>query len=190
MNKGPSRCNTHADRERPSGPNYRRFAIRFGCAVFAIACALVFILKGRQQPTIPGGFELVSGDFCFVRWSRDSSMQDVDPNSVFAVVNGVQRARFTLGLGERCIVESVGVTDGLGRPWLNLDFLNGQNLINHYSAEHKAANADPDVTYIDWDGDFLPDQRKDWASGDVSCLDGVQKWHPCSPPTSGSENGQ
>lgn len=190
LNKESPGFNASTDRKRASGSNYRRFAIWFGCAVFTTGCFSVFILKGKQQPTVPEGFEPVSGDFCFVRWSRDSSMQELEPNSVFAIVNGVQRARFTFRSGEHHIVESVGLTDALGRSWLDLDFLNGRNLINHYLVEQKAVNADYDVTYIDLDGDFLVDQRKDWVSGDVSCIDGVPKWHPCPAPKNNGENGE
>lgn len=186
----PANSMARADREIDSGSNYRRFAIWLACTVLAATCVSVFIWKSTQRQTIPEGFELVRGDWCFVRWSRDSLMQDVDPNSVFAIVNGVQRARFTFLSGERDIIESAGLADALGRPWLDLEFLNGRSRMNHYLAEQRAVNADPDVTYTDLDGDFSADQRKDWVSGDVSCIDRVPKWHPCPAPNNNGEDAE
>lgn len=176
----PGQSKAPSPAARPPGRPHRGYAIGSGCLLVIIVCISAFVWKGKdQRPTVPPGFETAAGDFCFVRWTRESSMQDVDPHSVFAIVNGVVRARFTFQSGEGEIIDSVGLSDALGRPWVDLDFVSGRYMVNHYPSEQGSVVADPAVTYIDSDRDSLLDERKDWESGDVSCLERAPTWNPC-----------
>jgi hypothetical protein len=169
-------------RERIPGIICGHFATWCACVMFAIGCVAVWTLRDAA-PDYGELQQVVDRNLQLVQWDADSSMHKMEPNSVFVMIDGVMRARFTFASADRITVESIGVTDVLGRPWIEADLWNGQTLFNHYRPGQSSVDAEPDVTYIDSDGDYFPDRLKDWMSGVVSCSDATPNWGACPEPT-------
>lgn len=167
-------------RPRASGRKHWHLAVLLTLFLAVGSIVVVYIwVAGRQRPTVPQGFRVADGDFCFLCWDPESSMTDLDPNSIFVSVNGSIRVRLTFRSAQHRVVQSVGLTDGTQRPWLNADLRKGQYQVNHYPVSDSNTQADPDVTYLDSDGDSLLDERIDWAHKDRSCITDMPTWQPC-----------
>jgi len=105
----------------------------------------------------------------------------VDPDAVFAALNGRLRAKFTFRSFDRSTLDSVGVFDALGRPWFHIDLANGRYHINLYSSTAASPAHEPQVTLLCTDGSGFPNQRKDWKSGELMCAEGAVAWGACDP---------
>ena len=108
-------------------------------------------------------------------------MSKIEPDSVFATLNGGVRARFTFEEGGNGALKSAGLYDALGRPWIDLDFVSRQYSVNEYDPNTVSAGADPTTTFIDSDSDGLVDRMKDWVRGGLYCAQQKIEWGECSP---------
>jgi hypothetical protein len=73
---------------------------------------------------------------------------------------------------------SGGICDNAQRPWINVDHANGTYHVNRYPTDDGGVQTDPDVTYIDNDGDGLTDRKIDWPSGKTFDAASPFSWEP------------
>jgi len=127
-------------------------------------------------------FVNVRGNMGFVRWSRDSLMDETDPNSLFVVVNERIVGRFEFETRSYRTLVSAGIRDLAQRAWINADHAEGTYHVNCYPPGDLDPNAEPDLTYLDRDGNGLPDRKVDWGRGASFDAAGPVDWEPLNPP--------
>ena len=108
-------------------------------------------------------FVRVGGNMGFVRWSETSEVDEMEPNTLFAVVNGKLVGRFEFGSRSYRTLVSAGISDNAERVWINVNHSDGTYHVNCYPSGDIYVQKDPDVTYVDTDGDGLPDRMIDWV---------------------------
>jgi hypothetical protein len=153
-------------------------AVGYIILVAAVLVETVMIaLQPRKTFTLPAEFQRVDGNAGYAEWSHDSGMREVEGAAVFALWNGVVRARFTFADAHRTVMESAGLSDPIGRPLVFLDWAKQTAQWNEYAPLRR--DPDPVATYIDSSGDFIPDKKIDWVTGEAFCPDPTGAWVPC-----------
>ncbi len=107
-------------------------------------------------------FVRVGGDMGFVRWSRESQLDEVDPNSLFAVVNGKIVGRFEFDSTSYENLVSADINDTAQRSWIHADHLKRTYSVERYPVGDTLTSTPPDMTYSDTDGDGLLDRKTVW----------------------------
>ena len=166
-----------------------RFMAGVLLGAFAGSAAWLGVGWSHKQPRSLSDrdFEATSSPFAFVRWSPESELLGIDPNSVFGVLDGKVHLRFTFHSGDRLVLDSVGVFDEDGRAWFDVDIATHQYSIDLYSPE---SGKKPHTSIYSTARDALADHRRNWSTGEVLCIRGPVEWGACvasSKPADGTE---
>ena len=108
-------------------------------------------------------FTRVKGDMGFVRWSEVSEMDMLEPNTLFAFVNGRIVGRFEFASRSYETLVSASISDANQRQWINVNHSDGTYHVDCYPTDDDRILAQPEVTYLDTDGDGLLDRKVDWG---------------------------
>ncbi|MBN4058923.1 hypothetical protein JYU10_00470 [bacterium AH-315-J04] len=125
----------------------------------------IFLLTQYAGPkTVHDGFVEARGDMCFVKWSDEHLMADIEPNALFATVNGKIVATLHYKSKHYKTLQSSGICDNAQRPWINVNHSRGIYHVNRYPKNDDDITTEPTVTYADTDGDGLTDRKVDWLA--------------------------
>ncbi|HUT61413.1 MAG TPA: hypothetical protein VNA25_26500 [Phycisphaerae bacterium] len=114
-------------------------------------------------------------------------MREVDDSSIYAVVSGEMPLRLTFDSPKRGRLVSVGVTDTLRRPWIDIDRNKGTYNVTVFPADDPTPGAPASRTYMDSDGDGITDAKVDWQDGQRYHMDSPIRW---APGSASSEQGK
>jgi hypothetical protein len=117
-------------------------------------------------------------------------MAPVDPNSIFAILNGKVQARFTFCDMARSVLDSVGIYDVLGRPCFDIDLRNNRHYINLYLSPSGNPAYSPRVTLCCTDGSGIPHQKKDWQTGEFLCAEQPLTWRACEATSQPADSNE
>lgn len=168
----------------------RRWSPTIVAAVIVLAgtIANLFLLARNASPkTIPDGFEEVWGDMGFVKWSSGSTMEEIEPNTLIAIVNGRIVGRYQFQSDSYRTLLSAGVTDNAQRPWINVDHSKGTYHVNLYPKDDDGILTNPTLTFVDTDGDGLTDRKVDWLNKKTYDTTGPLVWSLLQPGSKSSK---
>jgi len=123
---------------------------------------------------LPDAFERAKRSLVLARWKTGDEMARLDPSSVFVIANGEVQLRLTYNSAIDGDIDSVGIYDRYGRPWLNADVVNNKYDLNTYAAP--GPGNDPSTTISDTDGDGIPERRVRWPEGNIEWLAKENNW--------------
>ena len=132
-------------------------------------------------------FERVQGDLGFVKWSSGHVMEDIEPNTLIAVVNGRIVGQFQFQSGSYRTLLSAGVTDKAQRFWVNVDHSESTYHVNYYPRGDDNVLTQPELTFVDTDGDGLTDRRVDWLNKRTHDAKGPPEWSLLKPASESAE---
>jgi len=148
-------------------PRRRTFPVLVVLAVVIVGTvANVYILRRYAYPTtVPDGFVHVPGDMGFVTWAPESEMNEVEPDTLYAVVNGHIVGRFQFESPDYRLLRSSALSDVQHRPWIFLDHENGSYTVNVYPESAASTSTTPTSTLMDTNGNGIPDRKEEWSDG-------------------------
>jgi hypothetical protein len=164
----------------------RTYAVATGYVVLLLAVmieGLIILSYHRPSLTIPEDFVAVNTDAAFARWSPESGLADLGGNTVFVLWRGVVRGSLTFTSKDYTAINAAQLADPIGRPVVEVDFGRHTAQWNEYAP--RGRDPEPVATYIDSSGDFIPDKKIDWTSGESLCPDLSAGWIPCRSVTQG-----
>ncbi|HNO78418.1 MAG TPA: hypothetical protein PKN33_10200 [Phycisphaerae bacterium] len=118
--------------------------------------------KSHVEGDLADEFVRVGGDMGFVRWSGESQLDEVDPNTLFAVVNGKIVGRFEFDSTSYQNLVSADINDNAQRSWIHADHLKRAYSVDRYPVGDTHTSTPPEMTYSDTDGDGLLDRKTVW----------------------------
>lgn len=148
---------------------------------------LLFFAQYVSHKTIGDDFDEVRGDMGFVKWSSVSKMDDIEPNTLFAIINGRIIGQYQFQSGSYRTLLSAGVNDNAQRPWINLDHSKGTYHVNCYPKGNGDIITDPILTFVDTDGDGLTDRKVDWLDKKTYDATGSLEWSILKPASKSSK---
>jgi len=148
---------------------------------------LLFFGQYGRFKTYEDDFEKVGGDLGFVKWSNESELDDIEPNTLFAIVNGKIVGRFQFKSDSYRTLLSAGVSDNAQRPWINVDHSEGTYHVNYYPTGDGDTLRDPTLTFVDTDGDGLTDRKVYWLDGKTYDATRPLAWSLLEPNSKSSE---
>lgn len=146
---------------------------------------LLLMAQYAGPMTIADGFEQVEGDMGFVKWSSEHQMADVEPNMLFAVVNGKIVGQFKFQSDSYNALRSAGVSDNAQRPWINVDHSKGTYHVSCFPKGDSDMQTEPTLIFLDTDGDGMTDRKVDWLAKKTYDVTGPVEWSlrkPASKP--------
>ncbi len=103
-------------------------------------------------------------------------MREVDENSVYVVVDKKIRARLTFDSPRWRVLNSVDVTDRVGRFFLDADLDSATYGVTLFAPDDPSGNSPATFHYQDSDGDGIVDIKRDWNTGTIYHLEGTPRW--------------
>ena len=156
--------------------------------VFAGMIANLLLFAQYAGPkTIGDEFEKVRGDMGFVKWSSVYEMEDIEPNTLFAIVSGRIVGRFQFQSDSYRTLLSAGINDNAQRPWINVDHSEGTYHVNCYPKGDGNVLTEPTLTFVDTDGDGLTDRKVDWLNKKTYDATGPLSWSLLEPASKSSK---
>lgn len=89
----------------------------------------------------------------------ESELARIVPNTIYVVSDGVHRAGFELVSEDLSVLKEIAVMDAQGRPWINASLEDGNLIYNRYADD---TETDPVTSWIDKDGDGIPNEMINW----------------------------
>ena len=114
--------------DRETKPNIRQWLPTILAVLVVLAGTITNLFLIEQDAglkTISNGFEKVRGDMGFAKWSTEHQMANIEPNALFAIVNGKIVGQFHFRSKSYRTLQSAGVSDHAQRPWINVDHSDG-----------------------------------------------------------------
>jgi hypothetical protein len=148
---------------------------------------LLLMAQYAGPMTISDGFVEAQGDMGFVKWSSEHQMAEIEPNTLFAVVNGKFFGRFQFQSDSYNALSSAGVSDNAQRTWVNVDHSEGTYHVNRYPKSDSDILTEPIMTFVDTDGDGLIDRKVDWVAKKTYNATGSVEWNLYVAPTKSDE---
>ena len=148
---------------------------------------LLLFAQYLSPKTISEDFARVRGDMGFAKWSSVSEMEDIEPNTLFAIVNGKIVGRFQFQSDSYRTLLSAGVRDNAQRPWINCHHADGTYHVHRYPKGDRGTPTAPMLTFMDADGDGLTDRKVDWLNNKTYDATGPLAWSILGPAPGSSE---
>jgi hypothetical protein len=127
--------------------------------LFLVTLGYYLDVAEHTELVAPDCARRAEGVLYFCEAPFESELARIAPNTIYVVSDGVHRAGFEFVSEDMSVLKEIAVMDTQGRPWINARLDDGTLIYNRYADD---AAIDPVTTWIDKDGDGIPNAMVNW----------------------------